>query len=146
MLWVLMCVALVSIYLMKVGEVWTTQIQRTREDELLRRGDAIRRAITEYVAADPGGAYPMSFDDLLHDPRASFARRFLRQPYLDPMTNDAWQTIRGPAGELYGVYSASTQAPLKKDGFNDDDAGFALQSSYQDWKFTFYPQRGMNRR
>jgi hypothetical protein len=146
MLWALTCVALIGIYLMEIGEVWSTQAQRVREDELLRKGDAIRHAIQAFVQADQSGAYPMNFDDLLRDPRAGFVRRFLRDAYKDPMTNADWQVIRGPAGEMYGVYSASTGTPLKKDGFNDDDAGFALQSSYQDWKFTFYPQRGMNRR
>ena len=146
MLWALMCVALISIYLMRVGTVWTTQVQRTREDELLRRGDAIREAITRYVRADPGGAYPKSFDDLLRDPRASFVRRFLRAPYPDPMTNGDWELVRGPGGELYGVYSSSTQAPLKKDGFSDADANFALQGSYQDWKFTHYPESNRSRR
>jgi type II secretory pathway pseudopilin PulG len=145
-LWALMCVALIGIYLMEVGTVWTTQVQRTKEDELLRRGDAIRRAIVQYVKADSGGAFPKSFDDLLRDPRSSFVRRYLREAYTDPMTNGEWQLIRGADGELYGVYSSSTQAPLKKDGFPDTYANFALQTSYQDWKFVFYPERSMNRR
>jgi len=147
MLWTLMCVALMGIYLMKVGTVWTTQVQRTQEDELLRKGDAIRRAIEAYVKADPARAFPKSFDDLLRDPRASFVRRFLRDAYRDPMTsNGEWQLISGSGGELYGVYSASTAAPLKKDGFPDDYASFALQTSYQDWKFAYYPERSMSRR
>jgi type II secretory pathway pseudopilin PulG len=146
MLWALVCVALIGIYLMKIGEVWSTQVQRAREDELLRKGDAIRRAIQGYVEADKGGAYPMNFDDLLKDPRTSFPRRFLRDAYLDPMTNGEWEIVRGPAGELYGVYSKSTAQPFKQDGFSDDDAGFALKTSYGEWKFTYYPQRGMNRK
>lgn len=146
MLWALMCVALISIYLMAVGTVWTTQMQRTKEDELLRRGDAIRAAIEAYVKADKSGAFPKSFDDLLRDPRQSFVQRYLREAYADPMTNGEWQTIRGPGGELFGVYSASAEAPLKKDGFNDSDASFALQTSYSEWKFTYYPERNMSRR
>jgi hypothetical protein len=62
------------------------------------------------------------------------------------MTNGPWQTIRGPGGELYGVYSASADAPLKKDGFSDSDASFATQTSYSEWKFTYYPEKSMNRR
>jgi type II secretory pathway pseudopilin PulG len=146
MLWALVCVALVGIYLMEVGTVWTTQVQRAREEDLLRKGDAIRRAIVAYVKADKSGAYPTSFDDLLHDPRTSFVRRFLRDAYPDPMTNGEWMTERGPGGELYGVYSGSAQEPLKKDGFPDDYASFALKQTYQDWKFTYFPERSMGRR
>ncbi|WP_063786753.1 type II secretion system protein [Caballeronia cordobensis] len=146
MLWALVCVALIGIYLMEVGTVWTTQVKRAKEDELLRRGDAIRRAIVAYVQADQSGAYPKSFDDLLRDPRVSFVRRFLREPYADPMTNGEWLFERGPGGELYGVYSASGDEPLKKDGFPDQYAGFALKPTYQEWKFTNFPERSMSRR
>lgn len=146
MLWALMCVALIAIYLMQVGEVWTTQVQRAKEDELLRKGDAIRAAIAAYVKADKSGAFPKRFEDLLRDPRASFVQRYLRAAYADPMTNGEWQTVRGPDGELYGVYSASTEAPLKKDGFPDLYASFATQTSYSEWKFTYYPERNMSRR
>ncbi|CAH2777584.1 MAG: hypothetical protein CBHOC_0763 [uncultured Caballeronia sp.] len=146
MLWALMCVALIGIYLMQVGTVWSTQMQREKEDALLREGDAIRQAIEAYVKADPGGAFPRSFDDLLRDSRVSFVRRYLREPYPDPMTSGEWQMVRGPGGELYGVFSSSTETPLKMDGFPDSYANFALQTTYQDWKFTFYPERSMNRR
>ena len=111
MLWALMCVALIGIYLMQVGEVWTTQVRRTREDELLRRGDAIRGAIEQYVKAEKNGEFPKTFDDLLHDSRALFTRRFLRDAYTDPMTGDDWEIVRGQSGELYGVYSKSTEKP-----------------------------------
>jgi type II secretory pathway pseudopilin PulG len=146
MLWALVSVALIGIYLMKVGEVWSTQTQRTKEDELVRRGDAIRAAIEAYVKADKSAAFPKEFSDLLRDSRTSFVQRYLRQPYDDPMTNGPWQIIRGPGGELYGVYSASADAPLKKDGFSDSDASFATQTSYSEWKFTYYPEKSMNRR
>ncbi len=137
MLWALMSVALIGIYLMKIGELWSTQAQRAKEDELLRRGDAIRAAIEAYVRAGNGAAFPRDLKDLLRDPRDAFVRRYLRQPYADPMTNGDWQIVRGPGGELYGVYSASTEAPFKKDGFSDDDASFATATSYADWKFIY---------
>jgi type II secretory pathway pseudopilin PulG len=146
MLWALMTVALIGIYLMQIGEVWTMQAQRAKEDELLRRGDAIRRAIEAYVKADPSGTFPKDFDELLRDPRASFVRRYLRDAYTDPMTHGDWQKILGPGGELYGVYSASTEAPIKKDGFADTYASFGLQTSYEEWKFTYYPEKNLSRR
>lgn len=145
-LWALLCVALMGIYLMQAGQMWSTLAQRAKEDELLRRGDAIRRAIESYVKADTSGTYPKSFEELISDPRVSFARRHLRAAYDDPVTNGPWQVIRGPAGEMYGVYSASTDAPLKRDEFPDQYASFALQTSYAEWKFTFFPSTGLMRR
>ncbi|SAK47326.1 hypothetical protein AWB83_00839 [Caballeronia ptereochthonis] len=146
MLLALVSVAVIGVYLMQVGIVWSTQAQRGKEEELLRRGDAIRRAIDEYVRADPGGAYPKSFDELLRDPRTSIVRRYLRDAYPDPMTNGPWTLIKGPNGELYGVHSSAAGTPLKHDGFPDDDASFALQTSYEEWKFTRYPDMSMRRR
>lgn len=146
MLWALMCVALISIYLMKVGEMWGTNITRANEDELLRRGDAIRAAIDSYVRAESNGAFPRSFDDLLHDPRVSYPRRHLRAVYVDPITHGDWKLVTGPNGELYGVYSDAEGVPLKRDGFSDADVSFSLQTSYQEWKFVVYPSNGMVRR
>ena len=141
----LICVAVMGIYLLAVGEVWTTQAQRVKEEELLRKGDAIRRAIESYVKADASGRYPTTFDELLRDPRVSYVRRDLRDAYPDPMTNGPWEVVRGPGGELYGVYSSAQGTPLKVDGFPDRYASFSLQTTYQDWKFTFYPHTGLRR-
>ena len=146
LLWALVCVAVMGIYLARVGTVWSTQVQRSREAELLRNGDAIRKAIQSYVRADPAGTYPRSFDDLLGDPRVSFARRHLRQAYADPMTQGDWELIRGPQGELYGVYSRAGGEPLKQDDFPPDYQSFALKKSYQEWKFAAYPSGGLMRR
>jgi hypothetical protein len=146
MLWALMCVALISIYLMKVGQMWETNIRRANEDELLRRGDAIRNGIQSFVRAESSNAFPRNFDDLLQDPRASFVRRHLRSAYADPITHGDWQIVKGPNGEFYGVYSASQDVPFKRDEFSDADAGFSLQTSYQEWKFVTYPSNGMVRR
>ncbi|MDR0182580.1 type II secretion system protein [Lysobacter arvi] len=146
LLWALVCVAVMGIYLARVGTVWSTQVQRSREAELLRNGDAIRKAIQSYVRADASGTFPRSFDDLLGDPRVSFARRHLRQPYVDPMTGGDWELIRGAQGELYGVYSRAEGEPLKQDDFPPDYQSFVLKKSYQEWKFAVYPGGGMMRR
>ncbi|WP_144109488.1 type II secretion system protein [Paraburkholderia sp. BCC1886] len=142
----LLCVALMSLYLFKVAEMWSLRTQRLQEQELLRNGDAIRRAIEAYVLAETNGAFPRTFDDLVSDPRTSFARRFLRRAYADPLTQQDWKFIRGPQGELYGVYSGAEGVPLKQDEFPDTYASFALQKSYEEWKFVYYPSGGMMRR
>lgn len=142
----LVCVALMAIYLAKVGEMWSTLAQRSKEEELLRKGNAIRKGIESYVRADNGGAFPMRIEDLLHDPRVSFVRRHLRDAYRDPMTNGDWQVIHGPGNELYGVYSSATDAPLKKDGFPDLYGNFALATTYEEWKFAYFPDGGLMRR
>jgi hypothetical protein len=146
MLWALMCVALISIYLMKAGQMWETRIRRANEDELLRRGDAIRNGIQSFVRAESNAAFPRRVEDLLQDPRTSFVRRHLRAAYADPVTRGDWQIVKGPNGEFYGVYSSAPGVPLKRDGFSDADAGFALQTSYEEWKFVTYPSNGMVRR
>lgn len=145
-LWALMTVALMGIYLAQAGRMWSTEIRRAKEEDLLRKGDAIRKAIQSYVRADSSGTYPKSFAELLSDPRVSFARRHLREAYPDPMANGEWHLILGPGGELYGVYSNAEGVPLKQDGFPDEYASFSLQKSYQEWKFVYYPSGGLMRR
>ena len=143
---VLVCVALLGIYLASVGQMWTTISQRNKEIALLRKGNAIRRGIESYVRADTSGAYPMEIRDLVRDPRASFVRRHLRDAYSDPMTGGPWQVINGPARELFGVYSNAPGTPLKKDEFPDRYSSFALATTYEEWKFVFFPESGMTRR
>ncbi len=142
----LLCVALVGIYLMEVGTIWSLQVQRAKEEQLLRHGDAIRAAIRSYAMADGGGVYPTSLEDLLVDPRVPYPRHHLRALYPDPMTGEDWQLIKGAEGEIYGVNSAATGIPLKQYDFSPEDASFAMKSSYQEWKFTHYPSAGRMRR
>lgn len=142
----LLCVALVGIYLMEVGTIWSLQVQRSKEAQLLRHGDAIREAIRSYAMADGGGVYPTSLQDLLADPRVPYPRRHLRALHPDPMTGGDWVLIKGTQGEIHGVNSAAPGIPLKQHGFPAQDASFAMKSSYQEWKFTHYPSAGRMRR
>jgi len=139
-LWALMMVLVMAIYLGEVGEEWHTHALRLKEEQLLREGDEIRLAIKAYTEVkDHPGQYPRTLDDLTQDPRVPFPRHFLRHPYKDPITNDDWAYIAAPGGGFMGVYSKSTDKPLKQANFPSQYSGFADKQSYQDWKFAQWP-------
>jgi type II secretory pathway pseudopilin PulG len=136
----LVAIVIIGAALAAVGQVWSTEVRREREVELLYRGDAIRAAIAAYMY---GGArqYPMELQDLVQDQRAPEIKRFLRRVYEDPMTGQAdWTLIRGPDGGIMGVASTSKATPLKIRGFNDWDESFKDATCYCDWQFIYVPQ------
>ena len=134
----LFAIAILGFALSAVGVVWSTQIRRDREAELLFVGDQIREAIGHYYAA--GRVYPLQLSDLLQDSRVPQVRRFLRRVYPDPMTGNAdWQLILGPAGGIIGVASSSQLKPIKVARFPDADSDFEKKECYCDWKFVYAP-------
>jgi type II secretory pathway pseudopilin PulG len=141
----LFAVVILGITLSTVGVVWSAQIRRDREAQLLYTGDQIRTAIGRYRAA--GGQYPQQLGDLVLDQRTPAVRRFLRQVYLDPMTNSAdWQLINAPEGGIMGVASRSTDKPIKVAGFAPVNAAFEKTECYCEWKFVYSPRNGGHRR
>ena len=98
-----------------------TIVKRSKEAELLFRGDQIRRAIQSFYEHPPAGkprTYPHSMQDLLRDPRYLGVRRHLRKNYPDPMTSDGeWIFIRDSKGRIKGVFSRSQEKPLKTGNF-----------------------------
>ena len=141
----LFAIVILGITLSTVGVVWSTQIRRDREAELLFTGDQIRDAIGRYRAS--GGVYPQALTDLLEDNRFPVVRRYLRRIYPDPMTgNPDWQLITGPDGGILGVASRSQQKPIKVAGFSMTDAAFVSAECYCDWKFTYVARYGRQRR
>ena len=140
----LFAIAILGITLATVGVVWSTQIRREKEVELLFAGDQIRLAIRHYYAV--GAQYPLALTDLLEDKRVPQARRFLRRLYLDPMTGHAdWQLITAADGSIMGVASSSILKPIKVAGFSTADAAFADQDCYCGWKFIYAPRYGTRR-
>lgn len=134
----LILVAMMSAALAGAGEVWHTAQQREKEQELLFAGGQLRRAIAQYYANTPGKArrYPLHLEELLKDPRHPGVRRYLRKIYLDPMTGKAeWGLVTGPGGEIYGVYSRSQDAPLKRAGFRLAEKDFEGRTKYSEWVF-----------
>ena len=141
----LFAIVILGITLSTVGVVWSTQIRRDREAELLFTGDQIRDAIGRYRAS--GGLYPQALTDLLEDKRFPVVRRYLRRIYVDPMTGSAdWELITGPDGGILGVASRSTQKPIKVAGFSMTEAGFANAECYCDWRFVYVARYGRQRR
>jgi len=113
---------------------------RDRERELLAVGDELRRAISSYYESTPGAAkqFPKSLDDLLRDRRYPVVRRHLRRPYPDPMTGSTeWGIVPGPGGTIMGVFSRSSQSPVKKSGFPGHYRSFEKAETHGDWKFVY---------
>ena len=144
----LLAVAVVGIGLAAAGQVWSTAVQREKEQELLFVGNQYRRAIRLYYQNSqdqrgPGVAYPKALKDLLEDKRRGDTRRYLRKLYADPMTGKAeWGlvTIKAPDGDrIMGVYSLSGATPFKTSGFLDRDRTFEGANHFSDWKFLHEP-------
>jgi type II secretory pathway pseudopilin PulG len=141
----LFAIVILGITLSTVGVVWSTQIRRDREAELLYVGDQFRTAIGRYRAA--GGAYPQALADLVKDERTPAVRRFLRRIYADPMTNSTdWELIMAPEGGIIGVVSKSQDKPIKVTGFAPINAAFEKTECYCDWKFIYSPRYNRGRR
>jgi type II secretory pathway pseudopilin PulG len=135
----LFAIVILGITLSTVGVVWSTQIRRDREAELLYVGGEIRAAIGHYRAS--GGQLPQTLADLVQDERTPAVRRFLRRVYPDPMTDSSdWQLIMAPEGGILGVASKSQGKPIKVTGFPSADAAFEKAECYCDWKFIYSPR------
>jgi type II secretory pathway pseudopilin PulG len=113
-----------------MAELWTTQVKREKEEELLFRLSEIRRGIIRY-RADKNGL-PKELKDLLEDRTQLQTRRYLRRLYTDPMTGKADWDLKlladrtGTVSGIEDVHSKSKDKPLKTlPGVKAD--------SYKDW-------------
>lgn len=135
-------IAIMGIVLGTVGEVWHMALKREKEQELLFVGDQYRRAIGLYYehSPAPGSRYPAHLEDLLMDPRYPSTQRYLRKIYPDPVSgSDNWGLVKGPEGEIFGVYSPSEEEPMKKSNFSLVDRNFEGRTKYMDWVFMHTP-------
>ena len=138
-------IMIIGITLATVGVVWSTQIRRDKEVELLWIGDQYRSAIGRYRAN--GGQYPQALTDLLEDKRFPVVRRYLRRLYPDPMTGAVdWQLFQAPAGGILGIASSSQGKPIKVANFPIADTTFEKMECYCDWKFIYSTRNQRNRR
>ncbi len=140
----LMVIAIMSIGLLAVSEIWSIARKREKEQELLFVGHQFRQAIRLYCTHGPRGSqiqeYPMNLEDMLKDPRFPNMRRYLRKIYTDPITgSNEWGLMKNPNGSIYGVYSLSEDRAMKRDNFDFSDVSFKGKETYSDWKFIYTP-------
>ncbi|HYE71058.1 MAG TPA: type II secretion system protein [Aquabacterium sp.] len=117
---------------------WSDELRREREQELLRLGDEIAGAIASYRAASAGSArkYPPQLEDLLEDRRAFGTLRHLRRLSGDPvMRGAAWGVVRAPDGGVMGVYSTSTDTPMRRIAIRLQHADLPAVGRYAEWHF-----------
>ena len=140
-LFVLMLIALIGMGLVAAGTLWSTDVKRAREVELLFIGDQYRQAIRSYYELEPNQPrLPQSIDDLLEDHRRPTIVRHLRRAYRDPFTGEAFALIRVPNSQgITGVHSQSSGHPFKIAGFSAEDKAFTEAVTYADWRFVFVP-------
>ena len=138
----LFAVATAGAMLASVSVVWHLEARRAKERELLLVGEEIRRAIGLYYERTPGAIkrYPEKLEDLLKDDRYLTLQRYLRRLYRDPLTGKPqWGLVAAPDKGIQGVYSLSTDRPVKQQGFPPAFSRFEGAASYADWKFVYIP-------
>lgn len=126
-----------------VMTVVSQQAQRDREAELLRIGQEFVTAIGAYYDKSPGNVrqFPPSLAHLAEDPRFVGLRRHLRRIYPDPLApGKPWGLIQRADGTIEGVYSTSTDQPIRDQRVDLGDLQLGPARSYADWKFVFVPK------
>lgn len=139
----LFMVATLSILTLRALENSLTKERRDKEAELLFVGQAYQNAIMTYYQNSPGTAkkYPPDLPSLLQDSRTTSLQRPLRRLYADPITaSQNWGVITAEEGGVKGVYSLSTQKPIKANGFPPTLSNFIGAKSYTEWQFIYVPQ------
>jgi len=134
----LIAVAVMGVWLAATSNVLHQSLRRDKESELLFIGHQFRAALDRYAKSSQGNPKraPSRLEDLLLDERFPEKKRHLRRIFVDPMTGQAeWGLVRNAAGQIVGVYSLSTQEPIKKGGFALVDASFEGRDSYAQWVF-----------
>lgn len=144
----LVIVLVMGVALAGAGEVWHMAQRREKEQDLLHTGNQFRLALDAYYENTPGRErrYPATLEDLLKDPRHPSIQRYLRKIYRDPVTGGVeWGLLKGPDGEIYGVYSLSQEEPVKKGNFDLADRNFEGKAKYADWVFMHVPGQNTSR-
>ncbi|HEX8988374.1 MAG TPA: type II secretion system protein [Rhodocyclaceae bacterium] len=137
---VLIVVAVMGAGLAAAATFWHQAQRRAMEEELLFVGLQYRHAIARYYNASPAHAYPPSIAALLRDDRMPGMARYLRRPYLDPMTNsDTWGVVLAPGGGIMGVFSLAKGRPIKQANFPAELDWPGQRPSYADWQFMYVP-------
>jgi type II secretory pathway pseudopilin PulG len=123
-------IAVIGVATAALAQLWSVQVQREKEEELLFRLGEFRRAIQTYRADH--NRLPKELGDLLQDRSRLQVRRYLRRIYTDPMTGKAdWQLKlvvdrTGTVSGIQDVSSHSTRKPFRQLAGKKAD-------SYKDW-------------
>jgi type II secretory pathway pseudopilin PulG len=136
----LLMVVVISISLMTAHQQWSTIMKREREKQLLFRAGQIEKAIGLYYNNSANGSvqYPRQLEYLLKDNRHLGVKRYLRKLYKDPMTMEGdWGVIYDGKGGIKGVFSRSSEEPIKTGGFIERYKLFENKKKYSDWKFVY---------
>lgn len=115
--------------------------QREKEAELIFVGKQYQNAIASYYQKSPNGLseFPLTLESLINDQRSLTSQHHLRKLYKDPISNTLeWGLVKNSLGRIVGVYSLSSEEPIKK---NVDflPASVTKVESYADWKFVYVP-------
>lgn len=138
LLTILLFVLMTTMAVGSMVQMYQTQTQREKEEQLLFVGDQYRRAIASYYNSIPPGsarALPSSLDVLLNDHRFPTPVQHLRRMYEDPMTGTKDWGLVSQGGGIAGVYSPSDKSPFKTSGFAPMYKSFEGRTAYADWKF-----------
>ncbi len=146
----LIVIAAMGAALAATGSLWHEVQQREKERELLFVGTQYRRAIKQYYESlQTQKKYPPTLEALLLDERTPAIRRYLRQPYRDPMrhpkeSKDAmeskqWGLVLAPQGGIMGVYSLAEGRPFRQANFPAELGWDNDKASYRDWQFIYVP-------
>ncbi|MFP3569668.1 type II secretion system protein [Paraburkholderia sp. SIMBA_030] len=133
----LIALMLMSIALAGALDVWSLERRREQERQLLFVGDQYRLAILRYYRA--GRVLPASIDDLLDDSRFPTPLHHLRRAYPDPVTGKNDWVLMRQGDRFFGIYSSSTDAPIKQAGFSLRYQDFENQKAYGGWRFFYLP-------
>ena len=118
------------------AKLWTTQVLRSKEAELIFRGKQIAAAIGSFAAATPPNTpcWLSSWEDLLIDFRLAQVKRHLRAPYIDPFTEKSdWVFDKDSVGRVVSVRSRAQNAALIT-----KDLGPGLSPKVSDHVFSIY--------
>lgn len=90
----LIIIAIATIMLAAAFPLWTSVVQREKEEELIFRGEAYKQAIQDFVRTF--GRPPQKLDELVEmEPRS------IRKLYKDPMTEDGeWDLVHASANQM----------------------------------------------
>ena len=144
----LVAIALLGLFASQTLQIGSHIGRRDAEQALLAIGAEYERALYSYAGLLPATATqvtsetdknargPKTLEELLKDPRNPGIKRHLRQMYADPMTGrDDWGVIKDESGHILGIYSQSTDQPIKQANFDSTQLHFEGSKEFSKWIF-----------